>query len=217
MMNMNTAEWSLNDQVNSIKAFRIDDSFILTFATLVSDSGDTIEVDEVDAPPSPAFPIKIDSEQLFVTDRVPVPNEETKFTYTVLRAQNGTVEVAHLAAADVNSGTLAIYNEAQLSAQFTNWQSIPIADSPDNFPLGENPGDPSKFDPEGNYLFDYDSQGQYVSFFTQQIQLIGGEVNGTQFRVPVSVADLIEFSTQPEDALAAPELSIEPKVFPSER
>lgn len=219
LMDTNSVEWSLNESVDSIKAFRIDDNYLLTFGildTAINDTVETFVVDEADPPLSPAFPIRIDDEEMFVTDRVPVPNEQTKFTYTVLRAQNGTTAASHLDEAEVHSGTLAIYSDSQISAQFTTWASIPLADSPDNFSQGKYSGDPSKFDTEGNYLFDYDSQPQYVQFFTQQIQLLGGEVDGTKYRVPVSVSDLIELITAPEDALAAPELDIQPKVFPSQ-
>lgn len=217
-MDTNTAQWSLNEQVNSIKAFKVDDSFLLTFGTLVggiNNSVETIVVDEADAPPSPAFPIMIDNEEMFVTDRVPVVNEETKFTYTVVRGQGGTTAASHSNAAPVSGGAIAIYSESQLDAQFAPWQEIPLADSPDNYPGGKYPGDPAKYDSESNYLFDYNSQTQYTTFFTQQIQLIGGEVNGTRFRLPTSVSDLTEIVTSPDDALAAPEMDIQVKVFPS--
>lgn len=211
------ATWSLNQAVNSVKAFSIDDNFLLTFGTLIgaiNNSVESIVVDEADEPAAPSFPIKIDDEEFFVSERTPVVGSETQYTYTVLRAQNGTVAASHLNLAAVNNGAIPMFSDVQITSQFGPFRDIPLADSPDNFPAGQFPGDPSKYDGEGNYTFDYSSQSEYTAWFTYQVQLIGGEVVGTQFRLPISVDDLAGTISSPDDALAAPEFDIQMKVFP---
>jgi len=217
-METSSSEWSINGSVTSIKSYQVDENFLTAFGSLVgsiSDSDESIVVDENDAPTTPSFPIKIDDEQMFVVDRVPVVNEDTQFTYTVLRAQSGTVADSHSDETPVNSGVIPLYSDKSgYDAQFGSFRAIPIADSPDNYPEGQYPGDPAKFDSEGHYIYDWGSQAAFIDWFTLQIHAVGGEVVGSQYRLPTTVDSVGGLPTTPEDALAGPEFTIQSKIFP---
>ena len=211
-------EWSLNEAVTSIKSYQADVDFLLSFGSLVggiNDSTDTIVVDEANAPTAPSFPIKVEAEEMFVTDRLPVVGQNTQFTYTVIRGENGTTPVAHLDASPVNIGAIPLYAErGGYDAQFGDFRPIPLADSSDNYPVGQFSGDPSKFDSEGNYTYDWTSQLAFVEWFTLQVTALGGEVVGSQYRLQTTVDSVGGLATTPEDALAGPEFIIQNKIFP---
>jgi len=221
MMDHHDAEFSLNEAVTTVKTFRIDDLFLVSFGELnggINASVETIVVTETSEPAAPAFSIKIEDEELFVTDRTPVIATPTDFTYTVLRGQNGTTAATHANAQLVYSGVQSILSDAiPDGTQFGVWKSIPKADSPDNYPTGHYPGDPSKYDSEGNYIFEYPSQGVFVSWYTTQIQQLGGEVSGNQFRLPLVVETVGGLISTPTDALAPPEFTVEVRVYPESR
>lgn len=265
MMDHHDTEFSLNEAVTSIKTFRADEDFLVSFATVVSVAADisdfnantkrdqpefisqtlpinggtldqknrpfpidepyalpgitdldtTLVVDESFEPAAPSFPIRIDDEEIFVTDRTPVIGEDTQFSYTVLRAQNGTTAVSHTNAALVYSGITAIFAEdLPTGSGFGPWRAVPLADSPDNYPTGQYPGDPGKYDAESNYLFDYDSQAEYLTWYSSQVQSLGGEVLGAQYRLPLAVETAGGLASSPEDALAPPEFLIQTRIYP---
>lgn len=175
----------------------------------------TIVVNETSEPVAPAFSIKIDDEEMFVTDRVPVVNQNTKFTYTVIRGENGTTPSTHMGGTQVFSGAVRIYSEEWAGGiQYGPWRPIPSADSPDNFPSGQYSGDPAKFDAQGNYNFDYSSQDEFLAWFTAQINSIDGQVNGTQYRLPAAVESVGGTVTTPNDALAPPEFFVQTRIYP---
>lgn len=222
LMDHSDTEFTLNEAVTSIKTFRIDDSFFVQSADLnggINSSVETLVVTETSEPAAPSFSIKIDSEIIFVTERVPVLGSDTDFTYTVVRAQDGTTAATHSNGADVFLGALTIYGDALPSgATFAAWRPIPLADSPDNFPTGLYAGDPAKYDSEGNYIFDYGSQPEYVAWYTTQVQALSGEVNANnQYRLPLAVEAIGGLATQPEDALAPPEFFIQSRIYPEVR
>jgi hypothetical protein len=218
-MSHHDAEFSLNEAVTSIKTFSIDDQFLVDFGTLsaaiVSTTADTITVTETSQPAAPAFSIKVDDEEMFVTDRTPVFTSDTDYTYTVLRGQNGTIAATHLINALAYLGVQAIYaDQVPDGSTFGPWRLIPLADSPDNYSTGKFAGDPSKYDAEGNYIFEYSSQMQFISYYTVQIQQIGGEVSGTQYRLPIAIETVGGLVSYPEDVLAPPEFSIQVRIYP---
>ena len=97
---------------------------------------------------------------------------------------------------------------------FGPWRPIPLADSSDNYPNGKFPGDPAKYDAEGNYAFEYVSQPVFVAWYTTQVHQLGGEVQGDQYRLPLTIEAVGGLVTSPEDALAAPEFVVQTRIFP---
>jgi len=56
-----------------------------------------------------------------------------------------------------------------------SYLSIPLSNSPDNYPSGKY----------GDEKFSWDSQAQWVVVFTEQVERLGGEVLGERYRLPI--------------------------------
>lgn len=217
-MGTHDAQWSLNGTITTISAFQEDPDFGVAYGTTVgslNSSATTVVINEGSTPVAPAFSIMIDSEEVFVSNRQPVVGQDTQYTYTIARAQNGTTAASHLSGANVMSGFVRIPGTKQfLSEEFGPWQNVPTADSADNFPQGKFPGDPSKYDSSGQYIFDYPSQSNYLDWFTQQIEMVGGEVVDSRYRLPTNIDTIAGVTYTPEDALSQVAFTIQPRVFP---
>lgn len=209
-------QWTLNGSVSQISSYRVDPSYPLQIGTLDTStdaSQTTIIVDEVLTPPTNSFKILIDNEVMWVTTRVPTTTAN-QYSYTVLRSQDGTVAAAHNAVG-VKTSYLAFGSSQSLdSQQFGPWREIEKADSPDNFPLGQNTGDPGRYDGSGNYIFAWASQAEFTQWFTQEITNIGGVVQGNQYQLPITFEPLPGLISMPSQSLANPQLIVRSRYFP---
>jgi hypothetical protein len=69
---------------------------------------------------------------------------------------------------------------------FGSWQEVGLSDSPDNFPEGRYPSDPTRRDAAGAYVYDWESQAQYESWLARFVEALGGEIAGLLYRLPTA-------------------------------
>lgn len=92
--------------------------------------------------------------------------------------------------------------------EWGDWRAVELADSPDNYPDGKFSGDPSKRAPNGDYMYAWTSQDEYVDWLTEQIEAIGGEILEDRYRLPVEAEPVPTVASSPSDSLAADAISI---------
>lgn len=93
--------------------------------------------------------------------------------------------------------------------QFGPWREIDLADSPDNYPEGKFPGDSSKYDDDGNYVWAWGSQAEYAAWIQQSVVAIGGEFSGSRFRLLVEYEIPPTETSDPMDSLAPTRVEIQ--------
>lgn len=184
------AEISFNNMVTNINTFQIDDEFATPFGYLSESINNTttlIQVGEEETPLTINFYFKLvdgnNEEILFVKNRKFL-SDPNIFTYEVERAQKQTTALSFNANSIALNNLVTIYPEIQNSETvFENWESIPLADSPDNYSTGKYPNDSNKYDINGNYLFEWNSQAAFEIWFKNYINSIGGEVKDRKYRL----------------------------------
>lgn len=132
---------------------------------------------------------KVDSEIVFVYNKFNFENNSETFAlYEVERAQLGTQKINWNDKTDVMlrinliefaSGTVEDEN-----SNISDILPIPKADSPDNFPNGQYENDPTKYDANGNYVYEWSSQQEYEEWFKSQIDKSGGQTDEVVYRMP---------------------------------
>lgn len=100
------------------------------------------------------------------------------------------------------------------SEQFGPWRQIENVDSPDNFPDGKFEGVAEYYDNDGNYLFAWESQAQYIEWLTGYITALGGEVQGNRYRLPIALEVVDHNESSPFDALSEPEVIVRSSLYP---
>lgn len=92
--------------------------------------------------------------------------------------------------------------------QWGPWREIERADAPENFPSGKYPNNQAKYNESGAYVFDWPSQAAYESWFSQVIDMLGGQREANRYRLPLSLEIIPGAGTAPQAALAPPEISV---------
>lgn len=95
------------------------------------------------------------------------------------------------------------------SDEWGPWRDIEVVDSPDNYPQGKYPSDSSKYDSNGDYIFAWSSQSDYVSWLTTTMESIGGEISGSKYRLPMSLEITPGSESSPMDAIATVPLHVQ--------
>lgn len=226
--------WHLNDSVSSASTYRHTptniDFEIGTLKRGVSSRSTRLEVEEaiesalaVSAQPPYGFLVRIGEEVMLVRGRR--SSSLNTYTYTVRRASNSllsrfgrtynTVRAKHAAGDKVYVAYTPIASPIAPGTQdWTGWMAFDSADSPDNFPAGKYPGDPSRYSTSGDYLFTWDSQAQFVEWQTRQILANGGEVVGDRYRYPATSEFAAGPGSNPVDSLAPVTMEVTATYFP---
>lgn len=223
-------ELNLNQVIRSATAFQLSDQFMSAFASLVSgidDQTTVLNVSELRPPPlSSNFLIRIDDEFIEVLQRTrdSDSDDETRYVYTVIRGVNApdgqpSVAANHNALAEIFTGIELVSGESKVQDPiFGEWQPIPRADSPDNYPEGAHAGDPSKYDASGRYMFEWESQQAFEEWFKAQIETLGGEVDlvNHTYRLPMAIIgqDLQVEAQRLLDALGPSRIVVRAAVYP---
>jgi hypothetical protein len=209
-------EWDLNASITGSSSFTLAAVYPQRIGQLHSDVliGDlTIVVDESGDPPSPGLRVQVGSEVMIVTKRDSGPG--SSWTYTVSRGQDGTAAAGHVAGDQVSSNYIPMASTiGTQDKQWGPWREIVLEDSPDNFPSGKYPGAAERYDLQGNYVFAWTSQAQYVSWLTQQITALGGEVSQNAYRLPADLEAVPGWATRAEYALAPPLIEVRSTYYP---
>lgn len=188
------AEISFNSSVTSINTFEIDDEFTIPLGFISQTSIDvndtSLKIEERETPLTINFYLKLvedNKEEIVLVQNRQFFASPNIFTYDVLRAQNNTTALTF------NEGTVALSNLVTLYSDnqdaqivFDSWQTIPLADSPDNFSMGKFPNDARKYDSSGNYLFEWSSQSEFRYWFQNHINNLGGEIQDNQYRLAMN-------------------------------
>lgn len=186
-------EIEINSFVVNANPFVVDSKFATTIGTLVNngdlDSG--LIVQETTTPLAPVFLALLSdgdiSEIVFVFNRFTFEqDEETLSLYEVTRAQMGSTQIDWN---DKEGVTLKInLVKANSSSEATPASSdnlvLQSADSPDNYPYGKYEGDPSRYDENGNYIFEWSSQAEYEAWVQDQLIKAGGEYTEDVYKMP---------------------------------
>lgn len=81
------------------------------------------------------------------------------------------------------------YEDFSIIEQYTNWQEYDRADSPDNYPGGKfglHPESAPAVNPDGSpYVFQYQSQAEYVAVVRSEVIGQGGQGDSNRFRLPI--------------------------------
>lgn len=136
-------------------------------------------------PPAPPNSNPVISSRYWLIPGQPVPAPQ----FSHMRTQEASINMTNTVASiqiQVNSITFPTSSAPILSITWGSWISMGLADSPDNFPDGEFPADPSRHTPTGQYIFEFDSQADYVSYKTAIIEALGGQVSGLLYRLPTN-------------------------------
>jgi hypothetical protein len=97
--------------------------------------------------------------------------------------------------------------------QWGQWRAIEIADSPDNFPEGKYPGDQNRYSEAGVYQFAWASQAAYRAWFDAQVEDLGGQIDGDNWRLPTSHEVTQGNATDPAFSLSPPEIYVSSTYF----
>lgn len=89
------------------------------------------------------------------------------------------------------------------------WREVGLADSPDNYPNGKFSADASRYDKDGQYVFSWSNQQEYVEWLQGSIEILGGDWAGNRYRLPSSSETNPGASSSPMDALAAPDIQVQ--------
>lgn len=218
-------EFDLNSYIVDASAFSASDQYSTVLGKL-HDNGDldsALIVEENLNPTAPTFFVLItdgiNSEIVLVYNRFFYEeNDSTLYFYEVTRAQFGTTQSNW----NESSNVMMLTNLTQPSMAatteeivYTSWVPVPLADSPDNYPLGKSEGDSNKYDSNGIYLFSWSSQSEFLDWFSKQIKDAGGEVSDLGYRLPVSTS-LSNTGEGLLAALGAPYQTIRPIITPKE-
>lgn len=94
----------------------------------------------------------------------------------------------------------------QVIQQFTNWTDYDRADSPDNYPGGKfglTPDEAPALNPDGTpYVFQYESQQEYVNKVKAEVAAAGGEADDLRYRLPIIATSTSKKVFTPDLAVA---------------
>lgn len=187
------AEISFNNSIININTFEIEDEYTIPVGYVfesVDSLANTIKIQEQTAPLTLNFYLKLSNQEneeiILVKNRIFLQDPNV-FTYEIERAQNQTEAIDLDESFIAFSNLVSIYSDVKESEiVFDTWQSIPLADSPDNFPSGKFPHDPTKYDINGEYLFEWSGQAGFEFWFKNYIKSMGGEVKDKKYRLKVN-------------------------------
>lgn len=179
-------EIEINSFVVEATPFIVDNRYSTLIGSLLSDGDldNSLVVREVLNPETPVFFALLtdreDSEVVLAYNRFSFEQDgETLFVYEVARAQLGTAQINWNEKNDVTvqtNLTKSVGASSDDSGEAPEVKPIPVADSPDNYPEGKSTGDPTKWDQDGNYIYEWSSQEEFEAWFLSQIQNSGGEI-----------------------------------------
>ena len=88
------------------------------------------------------------------------------------------------------------FSNSEHDIKYSDWIAFPIADSPDNYPGGKNGITPNSA-PALNtsmapYVFEYDSQQEFVNSLSDNILAQGGEISKNMFRIKLNMKQSLQ-------------------------
>lgn len=102
--------------------------------------------------------------------------------------------------------TEANYEAYEIVEQYTSWTEYDRADSPDNFPGGKfglHPDAAPAVNPDGSpYVFQYESQADYVAEVRAEVIAQGGQADSARFRLPIIAKSTTKRVYTPDLAVA---------------
>lgn len=181
-------EIEINGFVVEANPFSVDDSYSTLMGNLIAD-GDldtSLVVNETLDIKSPVFFVLltdgVDSEVVLVYNRFSFNQDgDVFYVYEVTRAQYGTKQIDWNEKTNVTIQTNLTKIDSSAEDEDEDEPSgqplpIPLADSPDNYPNGKYEGDPTKYDANGNYIFEWSSQEEFEAWFFSQIYDANGQI-----------------------------------------
>lgn len=178
-------EIEINSFVVEANPFIVDNSFSTLIGNLLQegDLDTSLVVEETDTVKPPVFFILLtngeDSEIALVYNRFSFEQDgETLFVYEVSRAQLGTQQIDWNNKMNIKIQTNLTQSLPTSTEDTEDSDVIPIpkADSPDNYPQGRNEGNPTSYDADGNYIYEWASQEEFEAWFLSQIYDAGGKI-----------------------------------------
>lgn len=183
-------EIQMNSFVIDANSFEVDSEYSTLVGTVLDDLEDILIVNQSLDPFVPVFLALVSdgnqSEVVLVYNRLAYQEDgETLFIYEVARGRLGTAKVNWSNFADVKIYTNLINTNITADPEpeppESNSLPIPTADSPDNFPEGQNPDDPTKYDENGHYVHEWESQEEFEEWFKAKVVKEGGKISGNSY------------------------------------
>lgn len=178
-------EIEINSFVIEANPFIVDNKYSTLIGNLLpeGDLDTSLIVEEKDVVKPPVFFILLtngeDSEIALAYNRFSFEQDgQILFVYEVSRAKLGTQQIDWNTKTNVTVQTNLTQSLPTSTENTSNSEIIPIprADSPDNYPNGQFAGNPSNYDADGNYIYEWASQEEFETWFLSQILDAGGEI-----------------------------------------
>lgn len=187
-------EIDLNNSVINVQTYETNDdysNFIGNVNSNIDNSSITLLVEEQNIPPTNTFYINIventNNEIVFVKNRKFYSNPNI-FVYEIERSKTQSFPFSSNAMVMTNISTV-YFQSKNTENIFEDWKPIPLADCYANYPFGKFPNDTSKYDANGNYLFEWSDQAEFNTWFTNYVTKIGGEVKNNKYRYRMNIIE----------------------------